>query len=113
MLGKLSRFSNETQDALKQLACLGNSAEFELLRTVYEHSEEQLHDQLWDAVRAGLIVRSENSYSFLHDRVQEAAYALHFRATTLPDTFAHRQNSHREHPRKRDRKKRYLTSSIN
>ena len=32
MVGKLSRFTNATQESLKQLACLGNSAEFELLK---------------------------------------------------------------------------------
>src|ERR1700758_4355675 len=35
MVGKLTRLPVETQNALKQLACLGNSAEFGMLRMLY------------------------------------------------------------------------------
>src|SRR5712675_1825278 len=65
MAGKLNRLPVETQSALQQLACLGNSAEFATIRMVYQESNEGMHDQLWEAVKAGFIIRSEDSYRFL------------------------------------------------
>jgi predicted ATPase len=76
MLGKLRRLPLPTQTALQQLASLGNVAEVTILSLGFGQSAEEIHAPLWDAVRTGLILRSEGFYAFPHDRIQEAAYAL-------------------------------------
>ena len=76
LVGKLSRLPADIQHELQLLACMGNDTEFALLETVFQLQEDALHGRLWEASRAGLIVCTARSCSFVHDRVQEAAYSL-------------------------------------
>jgi PAS domain S-box-containing protein len=73
---KLKRLSATTQEALKQLACLGNVAEITTVTLVHGATEEAIRAALWEAVHAGLVLRQGDAYKFLHDRIQQAAYSL-------------------------------------
>jgi PAS domain S-box-containing protein len=76
MVGRLTRLPADTQNALRLLACLGNSAETTRLSIVFDRSQELVDAALWPAVHQELVERLEGAYRFAHDRVQEAAYSL-------------------------------------
>ena len=64
MVGKLNRLSVRNPDRIAEARLPGQRRQVTTLRIVYQDSEEEVHGQLWEAVRAGLIFRSEDSYKF-------------------------------------------------
>src|SRR5262249_52291883 len=76
MIAKIARLPEATRAVMKRLACLGRSAETEILARVAEQDEPAVHRALAEAVAAGLPPRGPPGYEFPHDRVQEATYAL-------------------------------------
>ena len=84
MLGKLKKLPPVTQQILQFAACVGTDFDLGTLSTICKRSQNNVFLELIAAVQSGLIVPLSEldeqlliqDYKFLHDRVQQAAYAL-------------------------------------
>ena len=83
-IGNLKKLPSMTQDVLRLASCIGASFSLLTLSIVSEKSKEVVFLELVTAVQAGFILPKSDldehlfieDYKFLHDRVQQAAYAL-------------------------------------
>ncbi|NET27528.1 ATP-binding sensor histidine kinase [Okeania sp. SIO1I7] len=94
MVGRLRKLDEATQNVLKLAACIGNQFDLETLGVICEKTIEKVATDLWGALQEGFVIPQSETYKFfqgeeekdvedvtvgyrfLHDRVQQAAYAL-------------------------------------
>ncbi|MGK7920761.1 MAG: diguanylate cyclase [Trichodesmium sp.] len=96
MVQRLQKLPEVTRDAIKLAACIGNKFDLSTLAIVRKKTPTEVAKDLWVALREGFIIpdseiykfflgeKNEDeeisdislTYYFLHDRVQQAAYAL-------------------------------------
>ena len=98
MKNKIQKFEKNTRKALSLASCFGNQFNLSILAVVCKQSVNQTFKALWPAIQNGLVIPIGENYKhiqamtelddngsgfvegikfkFLHDRVQQAAYAL-------------------------------------
>ena len=76
MAEKVRRLSGPALPVLSEFACLGTVTRAAILGKCLDASEDEIHAALLHVIRGGLVILRDGAYAFVHDRVQEAVYAL-------------------------------------
>ena len=76
MMNKIRELPDNTQKILKIAACIGSQFELITLHQINRQSPETTQQALQTAYQEGLLVQHNEHARFVHDHVQQAAYAL-------------------------------------
>ena len=75
ILNSLNRLPSEVLSALCSLSCFGTTAGIELIEALGAEVQQDLVKHLDEAVAVSVLDKRNNSYYFVHDKLQEAAYS--------------------------------------
>ncbi len=76
LISRLRKLPSLASELMKVASCLGNYGDLDTLASVFGREPAGLEEALLEVTKAGLLLLQKDSYRFLHDRVQQASYAL-------------------------------------
>ncbi len=76
MVEKAQKLPNSTRKVLELAACIGTLFPLSILSLIYQKNTKETYQDLLIALEEGLVVPSNDKYTFSHDRIQQAVYSL-------------------------------------
>ena len=105
MVDKIEQLPEKTQRVIQVASCLGNKFTIAELANILELSVDEVTNLIYLPLKERILTYEKNTYHFIHDRVQQAAYsmlgdqekvALHHRiAISLVNTLSIDERNHK------------------
>ena len=76
MIQRVKRLDQSTQNLLSKASCFGNNFTLADLRLLLDDSEDNINNSLILVREEGLVEGTQESFSFTHDRIQQAVYSM-------------------------------------
>ncbi len=73
---RIKKLTAGTQESLKIAACIGTRFSPTLVAEIHQKNRSEIETRLKEAIDQGMVIRTEKEFTFIHDRVREAAYQL-------------------------------------
>ena len=76
MTEKIKKLSDDNLNIMMLASCIGVMFDLETLSLLHSKTDDEIFEDLKGSINEGMIIKIEDEFKFVHDKVREAAYSL-------------------------------------